>query len=113
MAHALLAAVAAHYLLGPDLHTKAALVIAAHRLQKLGQIAQAVLPVFGVFCGIDQGFFDMLLRCKIRCTNGKIIDLFPLRQQFVFALVQRSENFIAEKLQSFGKFHDSFNPFLI
>ena len=64
-------------------------------------------------CGIDQGFFDMLLRCKIRCADGKIIDLFPLCQQFVFSVVQRSKNFIAEKLQSFGKFHDRFNPFLI
>ena len=92
-----------------------AMLLGCAALAESAALTRDVVVLFtsDAHCGIDQGFFDMLLRCKIRCADGKIIDLFPLCQQFVFSVIQRSENFIAEKLQSFGKFHDRFNPFLI
>ena len=86
--HALLAAVAAHDLLRLQLYAEAALIIAAHSLQKLGQVAQAVLPVVRVLRSIDQCLLDMRRRFKVRRADRKIIDLFSLCQKLVFTVVQ-------------------------
>ena len=71
MADTVLAAGEAHDLVGGDgVHVKAALVVAADSLQHLGQVAQAVLPVFVVLCGVDERLLQVVRRCKIRRADA-------------------------------------------
>ena len=71
MADTVLAAGEAHDLVGGDgVHVKAALVVAADSLQHLGQVAQAVLPVFVVLRGVDERLLQVVRRCKIRRADA-------------------------------------------
>ena len=71
MADAVLAAGEAHDLVGGDgVHVKAALVVATDGLQHLGQVAQAVLPVFVVLRGVDERLLQVVRRCKIRRADA-------------------------------------------
>ena len=71
MADAVLTAGEAHDLVGGDgVHVKAALVVAADGLQHLGQVAQAVLPVFVVLRGVDERLLQVVSRGKIRRADA-------------------------------------------
>ena len=107
VAHALLTAGAAGYLIRRDLHAEAALVVAAHSIQQLRQVAQAVLPVLRVGGCVHHGLADVLGRRKVRCADAQIINGTALSFQFHLAFVQCGEDLVAEQVQSFGKFHDT------
>ena len=105
VAHALLTAGAAGYLIRRDLYAEAALVVAAHSIQQLRQVAQAVLPVLRVGGCVHHGLADVLGRRKVRCADAQIINSTALSFQFHLAFVQCGEDLIAEQIQSFGKLH--------
>ena len=105
VAHALLTAGAAGYLIRRDLYAEAALVVAAHSIQQLRQVAQAVLPVLRVGSGIHHGLADVLGRREVRRADAQIINGTALCFQSYLAFVQCGEDLVAEQIQSFGKLH--------
>ena len=105
VAHALLTAGAAGHLIRRDLYAEAAFVVAAHGIQQLRQVAQAVLPVLRVGGCVHHGLADVLGRRKVRCADAQIINSTALSFQFHLAFVQCGEDLIAEQIQSFGKLH--------
>ena len=107
VAHALLTAGAAGHLIRRDLYAEAALVVAAHSIQQLRQVAQAVLPVLRVGSGIHHGLADVLGGRKVRRADAQIINGAALSFQSYLAFVQCGEDLVAEQVQSFGKFHDT------
>ena len=91
MADAVLAAGEAHDLVGGDgVHVKAALVVAADSLQHLGQVAQAVLPVFVVLRGIDERLLQVVCRCKIPVSYTHLDVYKRQEQRHVFAFGNRN-----------------------
>ena len=107
VAHALLTARTAGHLIRRDLYVEAAFVVAAHGIQQLRQVAQAVLPVLRVGSGIHHGLADVLGGRKVRRADAQIINGAALCFQSYLAFVQCGEDLVAEQVQSFGKFHDT------
>src|SRR5699024_7021594 len=105
VAAAFLAAIAAGHLVGGDVHPEAALVVAADRGEHLGDVPQAVLPVFGVGGRAGQRLDDVGRGGKVRRAHAQVVDRAALGLQRHFLVVQGREDLVPEQLHPLGKFH--------
>ena len=101
MTDAVLAAGEAHNLVRRNgINVKASFIVIADGLQHLRQIAQAVLPVVVVTCGVNQRLLEVVSRGKIRRSDAQVERMAALGLQRNLFIVECSENFGPEQVQT-------------
>ena len=112
MAHALLASIDAHHLIRRDGHAEPPLVVAAHGVQQLRQVPQAVLPVVLVLGCVHERLLHMGRGLKVRRAHRQVEQGAALCLQGNLALVQGRKDLVAKQVETLGKFHDKQPSFL-
>ena len=106
MAHALLRAVARlHHGRRDARNAKAALVVIAHGLLKLGQIAQGILPHLGVLGGLDQRLDHVIVRLKVRRAHAHVVNGLALGLKHKKLIIERGKYLRAKAVETLRCLH--------
>ena len=106
VAHALLRAVARlHHGRRNARNAKAALVVIAHGLLELGQVAQGVLPHLGVLGGLGQRLDHVVVRLKVGRAHAHVVNGLALGLKRKKLVVERGKNLRAKAVETLRCLH--------
>ena len=106
VAHALLRAVARlHHGRRNAGDAKATLIVIAHSLLELGQIAQGILPHLRVLRGLGQRLDHMVVRLKVGRAHAHVVNGLALGLKRKKLVVERSENLRAKAVETLRCLH--------
>ena len=106
VAHALLRAVARlHHGRRNARNAKAALVVIAHGLLELGQVAQGVLPHLGVLGGLGQRLDHVVVWLKVGRAHTHVVNGLALGFKRKKLVVERGENLRAKAVETLRCLH--------
>ena len=106
MAHALLRAVARlHHRRRNARNAKAALVVIAHGLLKLGQIAQGILPHLGILGRLRERLDHVVVRLKVGRAHAHVVNGLALSLQREKLVVERGEDLRAKAVETLRCLH--------
>ena len=106
MAHALLRAVARlHHGRRDARNAKATLVVIAHGLLKLGQVAQSVLPHLGVLGRLRERLDHVVVRLKIGRSHAHVVNGLALSLQREELVVERGKYLCAKAVETLRCLH--------
>ena len=106
MAHPLLRAVARlHHGRRNARNAKATLIVIAHGLLKLGQVAQGILPHLGVLGGLGQRLDHVVVRLKVGRAHAHVVNGLALSLQHEKLIVERGEDLRAKAVETLRCLH--------